>query len=70
MNKIFCWSISPLWWKSEYWDMTLEEKAKFGIYPIYIEYNTNTSAGHPIKDDDIVRTLWKHKELRNKESVR
>ena len=34
------------------------------------EYNTNTSAGHPVKGDDIVRTLWKHKELQNKESVR
>ena len=34
------------------------------------EYNTDTSAGHPIKDDDIVRTILKNIELQNKKSVR
>ena len=27
------------------------------------EYNTDTSAGHPVKDDDIVRTISKDIEL-------
>lgn len=31
------------------------------------EYNTNTSAEHPIKDDDIVRTIEKSIESRNKD---
>ena len=35
-----------------------------------LEYNTDTSAGHPIKDDDIVRTILKNIELQNKKSVR
>ena len=29
----------------------------------YIEYNTDTSAGHPTKDDEIVRTISKDIEL-------
>ena len=32
------------------------------------EYNTNTSAEHPIKDDDIVRTIEKSIESRNKDA--
>ena len=35
-------------------------------YVKFVEYNTDTSAGHPIKDDDIVRTIWKHVEFRDK----
>lgn len=32
-----------------------------------IEYNARTSAQHPYnKDEDIVRTLWRHKESYNK----
>jgi len=27
------------------------------------------SAEHPIKDDDIVRTIWKHIELEDKEPL-
>lgn len=32
-----------------------------------LEYNTNTSVEHPVKDDDIVRTISKDIELSNKE---
>lgn len=39
-------------------------------YVKFVEYNTDTSAGHPIKDDDIVRTILKNIELQNKKSVR
>ena len=32
-----------------------------------LEYNTDTSAGHPTYEDgDIVRTIWKHVEFRDK----
>ena len=31
---------------------------------------SSMSAGHPIKDDDIVRTILKNIELQNKKSVR
>lgn len=32
-----------------------------------IEYNTNTSAGHPIKDDDIVRYSFEKGRVKDKE---
>lgn len=35
-----------------------------------LEYNIDTSAEHPVKDDDIVRTILKNIELQNKKSVR
>lgn len=35
-------------------------------YVKFIEYNTDTSAGHPVKDDDIVRYSLKRGELRIK----
>lgn len=33
-----------------------------------LEYNTDTSAEHPVnlQGDDIVRTIWKHVEFRDK----
>ena len=37
--------------------------------PVYSqEYNTDTSAEHPVnlQGDDIVRTIWKHVEFRDK----
>lgn len=34
------------------------------------EYNIDTSAGHPIKDDDIVRPILKNIELQDKELAR
>ena len=37
--------------------------------PVYSqEYNTNTSAEHPAMDDDIVRTIEKSIESRNKDA--
>ena len=33
----------------------------------YIEYNTDTSAGHPIKDDDIVRYSEETQRVQDKE---
>ena len=35
-------------------------------YVKFIEYNTDTSAGHPTEDDDISDTLLKRRELRIK----
>lgn len=32
-----------------------------------LEYNTDTSAGHPIKDDDIVRYSEETQRIKNKE---
>lgn len=34
---------------------------------IEIEYNTDTSAGHPIKDDDIVRYSLETRRVKDKE---
>lgn len=33
-----------------------------------LEYNTDTSAGHPVKDDDIVRYSEETQRVKNKES--
>lgn len=43
-------------WINDNWKILLEE------------YNTDTSAEHPIKDDDIVRTIEKSIESRNKDA--
>jgi hypothetical protein len=60
MEKLFIWSIAPAFWKSEYWNMTLEEKSKVGIFPVYIEYNTDTSTHYPTNEgNDIVRAYRK-----------
>ena len=32
-----------------------------------IEYNTDTSAGHPVKDDDIVRHFEETQRIKDKE---
>lgn len=32
-----------------------------------IEYNTDTSAGHPVKDDDIVRYSFEKRRIKDKE---
>ena len=37
------------------------------IRKIIIEYNTDTSAGHPIKDDDIVRYSEETQRVQDKE---
>ena len=33
----------------------------------FIEYNTDTSAGHPVKDDDIVRYSLETRRVQDKE---
>lgn len=35
-----------MWWTSEEWDMTSEEREKVGIKLIDIEYNTGTKSEH------------------------
>lgn len=46
---------------------------KQGYIPVWcsnncsIEYNTDTSAGHPVKDDDIVRYSLEMRRVRDKE---
>lgn len=37
------------------------------IKHIVLEYNTNTSAGNPIKDDDIVRYSFEKRRVKDKE---
>lgn len=62
--KIKVYTKSPMWWTSEEWKMSEEEREKIGIKLIDIEYNRDTSAGHPTSEgDDIVRTISKDVEL-------
>ena len=56
--KIKVYTKSPMWWTSEEWKMSEEEREKVGIKLIDIEYNTDTSALHSEKNEDIVRTIW------------
>ena len=35
--------------------------------PWFKEYNTDTSAGHPVKDDDIVRYSLETRRVKDKE---
>ena len=46
--KIKVYTKAPAWWTEEEWDMTSEEREKVGIKLIDIEYNTDTSAEHPV----------------------
>lgn len=39
----------------------------FTEYKIILEYNTDTSAGRPIKDDDIVRYFEETQRVKDKE---
>jgi len=66
--KIKVYTKAPVWWSKEEWDMTSEEREKVGIKLVDIEYNTDTSAEHPVnlQGDDIVRPIWKHIEFRDK----
>lgn len=43
-------------------------KTLIELYLEDIEYNTDTSAGHPIEDDDIVRYSEETQRVKNKES--
>ena len=51
------------------WYKIMYNPKELYIY-IKIEYNNNTSAGHPTNEgDDIVRTLMKIKEIEDKEPL-
>lgn len=65
--KIKVYTKSPMWWTSEEWKMSEEEREKAGIKLIDIEYNTDTSAGHPTKDDEIVRYSLETRRVQDKE---
>lgn len=45
----------------------LYDEMAFGESKIHIEYNTDTSAGHPVKDDDIVRYSLETRRVNDKE---
>ena len=47
--KIKVFTKPPAWWTSEEWKMSEEEREKIGIKLIDIEYNRDTSVGHPVK---------------------
>lgn len=38
------------------------------VETVKTEYNTDMSAGHPVKDDDIVRYSSEKRRVKNKES--
>ena len=67
--KIKVYTKAPAFWSFEEWKMTPQEREKVGIKLIEVEYNTNTSAEHPIEDDDIVRTILKNIEPEDKEPL-
>ena len=39
----------------------------YSCYNFFKEYNTDTSAGHPVKDDDIVRYSFEKRRVKDKE---
>lgn len=45
--KIKIYTKATMWWTSEEWEMSEEEREKVGIKLIDIEYNRDTSAEHP-----------------------
>lgn len=51
----------------EIFNQMFYDEILFGKSQIHIEYNTDTSAGHPIKDDDIVRYSSEKKRVKDKE---
>ena len=48
------------------WYKMMYNPKELYIY-IKIEYNNNTSAGHPMKDDDIVRYSFEKRRVQDKE---
>lgn len=52
------------------WDRIKELENISFEKPWYLEYNTDTSAEHPEMGDDIVRTILKSIELKDKEPLR
>ena len=65
--KIKVYTKSPMWWTSKEWKMSEEEREKIGIKLIDIEYNIDTRAGHPTKDDEIVRYSFETRRVKDKE---
>lgn len=61
----------------EYYEVTIDKlgstlydilnRHPFTEYKIILEYNNNTSAGHPVKDDDIVRYSFEKRRVEDKE---
>lgn len=61
----------------EYYEVTIDKlgstlydilnRHPFTEYKIILEYNNNTSAGHPVRDDDIVRYSFEKRRVKDKE---
>lgn len=51
----------------EIFNQMLYDEVVFGESQIHIEYNTDTSAGHPTEDDDIVRYSEETQRVKDKE---
>lgn len=65
--KIKVYTKAPIWWTSEEWKISSQEKEKVGIRLIEIEYNINTSAQHLEIDEDIVRTIQINESIEAKD---
>ena len=67
--KIKVYTKAPIWWISEEWEMSEEEREKIGIKLIDIEYNRDTSVLPLKQGDDIVRAYtkkkYKNQEIKN-----
>lgn len=66
--KIKVYTKSPMWWTSEEWKMSEEEREKAGIKLIDIEYNTDTSAEYPKRimiQSDTLMKIKEYKKLKN-----
>lgn len=51
----------------EIFNQMFYDEIAFGESQVHIEYNTDTSAGHPVKDDDIVRYSLETRRVNDKE---
>lgn len=51
----------------EIFNQMFYDEIAFGESQIHIEYNTDTSAGHPVRDDDIVRYSLETRRVNDKE---
>lgn len=66
--KIRMYNKAPLWWTTEEWMMTPQEREKVGIKIIEVEYNTDKSAEHPTNEgEDIVRYSFEKRRVQDKE---
>lgn len=52
--------------KQALYELFGKREANF-LFKELIEYNSNTSAGHPVKDDDIVRYSEETQRVKDKE---